>query len=96
MVNGFDIGIAIVTTLRTVTERLGLPAIPLIICTDSYSLYECLVKLGTTKETWQALRMLWIDTYQGPPDIITHDAGTNFASAEFLAIQREKTSSVGS
>ncbi|KAF1963904.1 hypothetical protein BU23DRAFT_585836 [Bimuria novae-zelandiae CBS 107.79] len=37
------------------------------------------------KETWQALRMLWIDTYQGPPDILTHDAGTNFASAEFRA-----------
>ncbi|KAF2022610.1 hypothetical protein EK21DRAFT_119577 [Setomelanomma holmii] len=37
----------------------------------------------SAKETWQALRMLWIDTYQGPPDIITHDAGTNFASAEF-------------
>jgi hypothetical protein len=39
----------------------------------------------SAKETWQALRMLWIDTYQGPPDIITHDAGTNFASAEFRA-----------
>ncbi|KAF1972996.1 hypothetical protein BU23DRAFT_580524 [Bimuria novae-zelandiae CBS 107.79] len=30
--------------------RLGLPAVPLVICTDSYSLYECLVKLRTTKE----------------------------------------------
>jgi hypothetical protein len=39
----------------------------------------------SAKETWQALRMLWINTYQGPPDIITHDAGTNFASAEFRA-----------
>ncbi|KAF1938593.1 hypothetical protein EJ02DRAFT_354125, partial [Clathrospora elynae] len=37
------------------------------------------------KETWQALQMLWINTYQGPPDILTHDAGTNFASAEFRA-----------
>jgi hypothetical protein len=50
IVNGFDIGIAIATTLRMITERLSLPAIPLVICTDSYSLYECLVKLGTTKE----------------------------------------------
>jgi hypothetical protein len=50
MVNGFDISIAIATTLRMITERLGLPAISLVICTDSYSLYECLVKLGTTKE----------------------------------------------
>ncbi|KAK1914254.1 hypothetical protein P3342_007500 [Pyrenophora teres f. teres] len=39
----------------------------------------------SARETWQALRMLWIDTYQGPPDIITHDAGTNFASSEFRA-----------
>jgi hypothetical protein len=29
MVNGFDMGIAIATTLRIVTERLGLPVIPL-------------------------------------------------------------------
>jgi hypothetical protein len=50
MVNSFDISIAIATTLRIITERLSLPAIPLVICTDSYSLYECLVKLGTTKE----------------------------------------------
>ncbi|KAF1965810.1 hypothetical protein BU23DRAFT_584815 [Bimuria novae-zelandiae CBS 107.79] len=50
MVNGFDIGIAIATTLQIIIERLGLPAVPLVICTDSYSLYECLVKLGTTKE----------------------------------------------
>ncbi|KAF1974004.1 hypothetical protein BU23DRAFT_579966 [Bimuria novae-zelandiae CBS 107.79] len=33
-----------------ITERLSLPAVPLVVCTDSYSLYECLVKLGTTKE----------------------------------------------
>lgn len=37
----------------------------------------------SAKETWEALRFLWIDTYQGPPDIVTHDAGTNFASFEF-------------
>jgi hypothetical protein len=50
MVNGFDLGLALTTTLKMITDRLGLPAIPLIICTDSYSLYECLVKLGTTNE----------------------------------------------
>ena len=50
MVNGFDMGIAIATTLRMITERLGIAPVPLVICTDSYSLYECLVKLGTTKE----------------------------------------------
>ena len=50
MVNGFDMGIAIASTLKMITERLGIAVIPLIVCTDSYSLYECLVKLGTTKE----------------------------------------------
>jgi hypothetical protein len=33
-----------------VTERLRLPAIPLVICTDSYSLYKYLVKLRIIKE----------------------------------------------
>jgi hypothetical protein len=50
MVNSFNIGIAIIITLRMITERLRLPAIPLVICTDSYLLNECLVKLGITKE----------------------------------------------
>lgn len=27
--------------------------------------------------------MCWIDTYLGPPDIIHHDAGTNFSASEF-------------
>ncbi|CAE7221385.1 hypothetical protein PTTW11_11413 [Pyrenophora teres f. teres] len=54
---------------------------------DRHFNYEILVDVIaiSAKETWQALRMLWIDTYQGPPDILTHDAGTNFASAEFRA-----------
>jgi hypothetical protein len=50
MVNSFNIGIAITITLRMIIERLRLPAIPLVICTDLYSLYECLVKLRTIKE----------------------------------------------
>ena len=50
IVNGFDIGIAVTTTVRIIVERLGLPTIPLVIYTDSYSLYECLIKLGITKE----------------------------------------------
>ncbi|KAL0939801.1 uncharacterized protein CTRU02_206411 [Colletotrichum truncatum] len=47
MVAGVDLPYALATTLHTITDRLGLPTA---VCTDSYSLYECLVKLGTTKE----------------------------------------------
>ncbi|KAI1439012.1 hypothetical protein GGR50DRAFT_685073 [Xylaria sp. CBS 124048] len=37
----------------------------------------------SAKETWELLKACWIDTYLGPPDVITHDAGTNFNSTEF-------------
>ena len=50
MVQGVDIAYAIGTTLNMITSRLGLLKIPTVICTDSFSLYECLIKLGTTKE----------------------------------------------
>jgi hypothetical protein len=50
MVAGVDMAYALATTLHMITAHLSLPAVPTIVCTDSYSLYECLVKLGTTKE----------------------------------------------
>ena len=37
----------------------------------------------STKHTWDTLRVCWINTYLGPPDLIVHDAGKNFASNEF-------------
>lgn len=37
----------------------------------------------TAQHVWNCLRMCWIDTYLGPPDVINHDAGTNFVSSEF-------------
>lgn len=36
-----------------------------------------------SSSVWEALRECWFDTYLGPPDIITHDARTNFTSTEF-------------
>jgi hypothetical protein len=45
-----DISFAISFTLKMITKQLKLPAIPTIVCTDSFLLYKCLVKLGTTKE----------------------------------------------
>ncbi|KHJ34758.1 hypothetical protein EV44_g3548 [Erysiphe necator] len=50
MVGGVEMGYAIATTINLIFFQLDLPEIPIIVCTDSYSLYECIVKLGTTKE----------------------------------------------
>ena len=50
MVGGVDMVIAIGTTLKIIIDRLKLPVIPIIVYTNLYSLYKCLVKLGTIKE----------------------------------------------
>jgi hypothetical protein len=46
MVHGFDMGASVKST---VDKALRIE-LPLVVCTDSKSLYECLVKLGTTQE----------------------------------------------
>src|SRR4051812_12071120 len=89
MVAGVDMGISLATTIRMITAQLQLPDIPLIVGTDSYSLYECLVKLGTTKEKRlmidiMALRQAyehgdltdvrWIDGRDNPADCMTKSA----------------------
>lgn len=45
----------------------------------------------SAKHTWEVLKMCWIDTYLGPPDLITTDAGKNFVSKEF----KEYTGTMG-
>ncbi|KAM4064163.1 DUF1421 multi-domain protein [Hirsutella rhossiliensis] len=85
-------------TMKIITERLNLPPIPLIVCTDSYSLYECLVKLGTTKEKRlmidiMALRqsyekreitdIRWINGADNPADAMTK-ASPNRALERFI------------
>ncbi|KAI1005358.1 hypothetical protein K3495_g2857 [Podosphaera aphanis] len=54
MVTGFDMVTVIKGTIKKVSKSLrysSFPShIPLILCTDSRSLYECLSKLGTTTE----------------------------------------------
>jgi len=42
--------IIIGTTLKIIIDRLKLPIIPIIIYTDLYFLYKCLIKLSTIKE----------------------------------------------
>jgi hypothetical protein len=46
MAHGFNIGAAIKLTINLVLNI----TIPLIICTDLKSLYNCLVRLGTTQK----------------------------------------------
>jgi len=50
IVGGVDMAIAINTTIKMITKQLGFSYTLIIIYTDLYSLYKCLVKLGTTKE----------------------------------------------
>jgi hypothetical protein len=45
-----DVVYAISSMLKLITIQLKLPDIVIIVCIDLYSLYEYLVKLGTTKE----------------------------------------------
>lgn len=86
MAHGVDIAIAIGGTINMIIERLSLPRVPIVVCTDSFSLYECLVKLGTTKEKRlmidiMALReayeqgelkdVRWIDGRDNPADSMT-------------------------
>lgn len=46
MANGFDAACVIKHTIDNIFNR----PLPLIVCIDSFSLYECLVKIGTTRE----------------------------------------------
>ena len=50
MVGGVNTAIVIGITLKIITDQLKLPIIPIIIYTNLYSLYKCLVKLSTIKE----------------------------------------------
>jgi hypothetical protein len=50
------------------------------------------LKSMSAKHAWDGLRACWIDVYQGPPDYIIHDPGTNFHSKEF----RDNAKSLGS
>jgi hypothetical protein len=50
MVGEINMSFTIGFTLTMIIKQLGFLTIPIIVCTNSYSLYECLVKLETTKE----------------------------------------------
>lgn len=50
MAYGVDIAVTLGGTIDMIMERLSMPRVPMVVCTDSRSLYDCLVKLRTTKE----------------------------------------------
>ena len=50
MVGGVNIAIIIKTTLKIIIDKLELFIISIIMYTNLYSLYKCLVKLSTIKE----------------------------------------------
>jgi hypothetical protein len=50
MVGEVDMSFTIGSTLTIIMKQLGFPIILIIVYTDSYSLYECLVKFGIIKK----------------------------------------------
>ncbi|KAI0999169.1 hypothetical protein K3495_g9027 [Podosphaera aphanis] len=60
----------------------GIPVLHVVDWVTAYQAARFLESMSST-HTWEALRACWIDTYLGPPDIISHDPGTNLASTEF-------------
>jgi len=86
MVGGVDMALAMNSTIQMIVRQLDIPPPPIIICTDSYSLYECLVKLGTTKEKRLMIDIIalrqsyerreltevrWINGQDNPADVMT-------------------------
>jgi hypothetical protein len=48
IVEGVDIAIAINITIKIIIEQLGFSQTLIVVYTNSYLLYKCLVKLGST------------------------------------------------
>lgn len=91
-VQGIDNGITLGTTLNMIMKQLGYADIPIVVCTDSRSLYDCLVKLGTTTEKRLMIDIMsiresyerrelteirWIDGRDNPADAMTKDKPNN-------------------
>jgi hypothetical protein len=50
IIKAVDIAIAINTIIKIINKQLGFLQTLIVVCTDSYLLYKCLVKLGIIKE----------------------------------------------
>jgi hypothetical protein len=102
MMNGTDVKIAFAITLKIIITRFNQPEIPLVICTNLYFLYECLVKFGTTQEKRLiidilALRQLyerkkiaeirWIHNRDNPANALTK-ATANSSLEQLVSINK--------
>jgi len=82
MAYGFNIAVAIKSTVDKVLQI----NLPLVLCTNSKSLYNCLVRLGTTQEKRliinvmclrqayerrQIIEVKWINSEANPADAMT-------------------------
>lgn len=87
---GFDVAATIKSTLNQIFSNTAQGKIPLTMCINSKSLYEYLVKLGTTQEKRLIIdilclrqsyerrkitEILWIKEDKNPADAITKDKG---------------------
>ena len=83
MAHGFDVASVVKSTFEKI---LSIKIIPMVLCTDSKSLFECLVKLGTTTEKRLMVDVMclrqayerreiaevkWIDGNSNPADALT-------------------------
>jgi hypothetical protein len=60
IVRGVDIAITINTIIKIITKQLGFPQTLIVVYTDLYLLYKCLVKLGITQEKRLILNIMAI------------------------------------
>jgi hypothetical protein len=88
LAHGFDIAVAVKTTLDLILRK----EVPLVLCTDSKSVYDCIVKLGTTQEKRLIIDVMclrqsyerreiaevkWIDGSSNPTDSMTKEKPSN-------------------
>ncbi|KAI1007692.1 hypothetical protein K3495_g534 [Podosphaera aphanis] len=100
MVHAFDVAYVLKYTIDAIIKK----SVPLVFCTDSFSLYACLVKLGTTKETrlmidissireayelGEIAEIVWIKGPSKPADSMTK-SNSNRALEEMISSNRYK------
>src|SRR4030088_2960785 len=71
----------------------GKPVLHVVDAATTFTAARFLPRISSA-HVWEALRLCWIDVYQGPHDWLVVDAGTQFRSSEFNREAREMVISV--